>query len=166
MGTTSLTFFKLLTPLCQSLLQPLFVHLSVTLLMTLNCVWKPRCRDRAKVHGVTALQQLIRRIRSMKVPPEDNDKPSGGKVCGRYGETTHTSTAYDGTFGLLQCVRRASSVVVVLHIDSAVYREGSSVGCSHWSSSVFRWKGGPPLPHSVDWLSFRLGRSNATQALY
>jgi len=84
---------KSLTPLCQSLLQPLFVHLSVMLLMKVNCVWKPRWRDRAKVHDVTALQQLIHRIRSMKVPPEDNVNPSGDKVtkvCKRYGETTLT----------------------------------------------------------------------------
>jgi len=68
------------------------------------------CRDRARVHGVTALQRLIRRIRSMKVSPEDNVNPSGGKIvkiCGRYGGTTlNTCTACTGMFGVLQCVRQ------------------------------------------------------------
>jgi hypothetical protein len=59
--------------------------------MKLNCVWKPRWRDRAKVHGVTALQQLIRRIRSMKVPPEDNVNPSGGKVAKIYERCDETT---------------------------------------------------------------------------
>ena len=89
----SISLLKSLTPLCQSLFEPLFVHLSVTLLMELKCVWQPWCRDWAKVHGVTALQQLIRRIRSMQVPPEDRVNPSGGKVakiCERQGETALT----------------------------------------------------------------------------
>jgi hypothetical protein len=38
----------------------------------LKCVWKPRWKDRPKVHGVTELQQLSLRILSMTVPWEEN----------------------------------------------------------------------------------------------
>jgi hypothetical protein len=101
--------------------------------MELKCVSKPWSRDRAKVHGVTALQRLSRRIRSMKVPPEDTVNPSGGKdakICERYGETALTPvlhvTACLGFFSASVTVSR-----IVLHIDSAVYGDCCSVGCSN-----------------------------------